>query len=286
MYKTQQSQAWRFGKSILKSGVDLGEVDLLFAMSSSSSLERSISNNGTFPRLLLSTNPGRCNSFSSALNQTDSSFRVEYNLEPTYSLRSRSSGSGYAGYKFNFEYQIHKLTKTVNLKPVVNPGIRKTLYCKGLFTTTHAKKIRTMRRALISVVPECTARCTSRGWLRRLPDRDSEPGSIGIGLASSLRAFPVGFVSLTSFVLPPPLPYLLESKWIQPKSSRRHSLMSWFMGIRKNFHNLIIRSTLWLSSLGKKPSSCSGKNDQRSFFSFSNKQLSLTLNWRTCLGSK
>ena len=286
MCKTQQSQAWRFGKSILKSGVDLREVDLPFAMSSSSSLERSISKNGTFPRHLLNTNPGKGNSFCSAFNQTDSSSWLLYNLEPTCSLRSRSSGSGYAGYKFNFEYQIHKLTKTVNLKPVVNPGIRKTLYCKGLFTTTHAKKIRTRCRALISVVPECTARCTSRGWLRRLPDRDSKPGSIGIGLASSLRAFPVGFVSLTPFVLTPPFPHLLESKWFQPKSSCRHSLLNWLMGILKNFHNLIFRPTLWLSSLGKKPSSCSGKSDQRSFFSFFNKQLTLTLNWRTCLGTK
>ena len=168
MYKTQQSQAWRFGKSILKSGVDLGEVALPFAMSSSSSLERSISKNGTFPRLLLNTNPGKRNSFSSALNQTDSSFRVEYNLERPCSSHAPWSGSGYAVCKFNFEYQIHKLTKTVNLKPVVNPGIRKTLYCKGLFTTTHAKKIRTRCRALISVVPECTARCTSRGWLRQI----------------------------------------------------------------------------------------------------------------------
>ena len=286
MYKTQQSQTWRFGRSMLKSEVDLNEVALPFAMSSRSSLERLISKNGTFPKLLLSTNPGRCNSFSPALNQTDSSSWLLYNLEPTCSLRSRSSGSGYAGYKFNFEYQIHKLTKTVNLKPVVNPGVRKTLYCKGLFTTTHAKKIRTRCRAPISVVPECTARCTSRGWLRRLPDRDSGPGSIGIGLASSLRAFPVGFENLASFVLPIPWRCLFETKWFQPKSSRSHSLMNWLIGARKYFYNLIVRLTLWLSLLGKKPDSCSGKNDQRSFFSFLNKQLTLTLNWRTCLGSK
>jgi hypothetical protein len=285
MYKTQQSQAWRFDKSMLKSAVDLREVALPFAMSSGSSLERSISKNGTFPRLLLSTNPGKRNSCSSALNPTNSSFRVEYNLERPCSAHSPWSGPGYAGYLFNFEYQIHKLTKTVNLKPVVNPGIRTTLYCKGLFTTTHAKKNRTRCRALISVVPECTARCTSRGWLRRLPDRDSKSGSIGIGLASSLRAFPVGVVSLTSFVLPPPFPYLLESKWFQPKSSHRHSLMNWLIGTRMNFYNLIVRLTLRLTSLGKKTGSCSGKHAQRSFFSFFNKQLSLTLNWRTCLGS-
>jgi hypothetical protein len=285
MYKTQQSQAWRFGKSMLKSAVDINEISLPFGMKMGSSLERSIFRNGAFPKLLLYTNPEKRNSFSSALNQTDTSFRVEYNLERPCSSHDPWSGPGYAGCKFNFEYQIHKLTKTVNLKPVVNPGIRKTLYCKGLFTTTHAKKIRTMRRALISVVPECTARCASRGWLRRLPDRDSKPGSIGIGLASSLRAFPVGFENLASFVLPSPLSYLLESKWFQPKSSSRYSSINWFMGIRKNFYNLIVRLTLWLSSLGKKPGSCSGKHKQRSFFSFFNKQLSLTLNWRTCLGS-
>jgi hypothetical protein len=286
MYKTQQSQAWRFGKSMLKSGIGLGQVALPFAMCSSSLLERSISNNGTSPRLLLNTNPGKRNTFSSALNQTDSSFRMEYNLERPCSSHTPWSGSGYAVCKFNFEYQIHKLTKTVNLKPVVNPGIRKTLYCKGLFTTTHAKKIRTRCRALISVVPECTARCTSRGWLRRLPDRDSGPGSIGIGLASSLRAFPVRFERLASFVLPTMLPCLFESKWFQPKSSCSYSLMNWFMGIRKNFYNLIVRLPLRLTSLAKKPGPCSGKHDQRSFFSFFNKQLTLTLNWRTCLGSK
>ena len=250
-------------------------------MSSSSSLEKSISKNGTFPRHLLNTNPGKRNSFSSALNQTDSSFGWNIILS-VLALHTLLEWIWLCSLQIQFRVS-NTQTYQDGKSEACSQSRYERLYIAKVCLLLLMQKIRTRCRALISVVPECTARCTSRGWLARC-QTVTRSRFDWHWYSFEFAAFPVGFVSLTSFVLPPPLPYLLESKWFQPKLSHRYSSINWFMGIRKNFHSLIIRSTLWLSSLGKKPSSCSGKNDQRSFFSFSNKQLSLTLNWRTCLG--
>ena len=73
----------------------------------------------------------------------------------------------------------------------------KTFICKGLFTTTHAiqkgSMISPMKMAYLE--PLVT---WYRAYFERfqLPDRNSMPGSTGIGLASSLRTL---FMKLNSF---------------------------------------------------------------------------------------
>jgi hypothetical protein len=76
-------------------------------------------------------------------------------------------------------------------RSTVNPDHLEPFNCIGLFTTTHAIKHRSQVK---SVEKACREQLATDGhssirvneW-NRLPDRNSEPGSIGIGLVSGLR---------------------------------------------------------------------------------------------------
>jgi hypothetical protein len=81
---------------------------------------------------------------------------------------------------------IHKVVP----KSVVNPDCLKPLNCKGLFTTTHAKTHRPLISPILMKFGGHQATCSiqsNKVHFDRLPDRNLEPGLIGIGLASGLR---------------------------------------------------------------------------------------------------
>ena len=270
MYESEQSQVWRIGNSKQKSVLDLCKVALPFGVSSDPVMGGSVSQSKRCRKHFLYTQTERRISSSSALYQIHPIFRADYDHGQLNFCRSRKKDDCHNAPPFNFEYQENKRTKTVNFKPVVNPGIRETLYCKGLFTTTHAKILRTISMALPSVILECEARCTSRGWLGRLPDRDSGPGSIGIGLVPSMRAFPDMLEDLFSFVLSTPLPHLslYENKCFQMKRLYRHYLTRWSFRITKNVHDMTSRIRLRLFPFHKEPDPCASSHKHRSFFHF------------------
>ena len=75
-------------------------------------------------------------------------------------------------------------------RSVVNPDCLKPLNCKGLFTTTHAKTHRPLISPMLMKFGGHQATCSiqsNKVHFDRLPDRNLEPGLIGIGLASGLR---------------------------------------------------------------------------------------------------
>jgi hypothetical protein len=85
----------------------------------------------------------------------------------------------------NFTYN-HKVVP----KSVVNPDCLKPLNCKGLFTTTHARTNRPLISPILMKFGGHQATCSIQSIrvdFDRLPDRNLEPGLIGIGLASGLR---------------------------------------------------------------------------------------------------
>jgi len=76
-------------------------------------------------------------------------------------------------------------------RSAVTPDHLEPFNCKGLFTTTHAIKHRSQVKSVEKAGHEQLATDTHSStkvdkW-SRLPDRNSEPGSIGIGQVSSLR---------------------------------------------------------------------------------------------------
>lgn len=76
-------------------------------------------------------------------------------------------------------------------RSVVNPDHLEPFNCKGLFTTTHAIKHRSSVKSVEKTWHEQLATVAHlflkvNTWLR-LPDRNSEPGSIGIGQVPGLR---------------------------------------------------------------------------------------------------
>ena len=78
-------------------------------------------------------------------------------------------------------------------RSVVNPDHLEPFNCKGLFTTTHAIKHRSSVKSVEKTWHEQLATVAHlflkvNTWLR-LPDRNSEPGSIGIGQVPGLRTF-------------------------------------------------------------------------------------------------
>jgi hypothetical protein len=286
MYVTQQNQLWRLGSSSLKSELNLiefalspgGRTDhMSFGPISWSGIHRNYFFN-TWTEMHISSSP--------VLPKVNPASRTDYYLEKYGSSSLVRREFCHAEFKFTFEYQLRKLNKTVILKPVVNPGIPKTLYCKGLFTTTHAKILRTISMALPSVILGCEARCTNRGWLGRLPDRDSGPGSIGIGLAPSSRAFLDKFKNLSTIVLSNVIPRLpvYEKRCFQVNSNCGHSLLIWFNRILKDFNNLHGQLRLRLNAFLKKLSMREYNHGHGGLFSIFNNHLTSTLNWRTCLG--
>jgi len=270
MYESEQSQVWRIGNSKHKSVLDLCKVALPFGVSSDPVMGGSVSHSKRCRKHFLYTQTERRISSSSALYQIHPIFRADYDHGQLNFCRSRKKDDSHNAPPFNFEYQVNKRTKTVNFKPVVNPGVPKTLYCKGLFTTTHAKILRTISMTLPSVILGCEARCTSRGWLGRLPVRDSGPGSIGIGLVPSMRAFPDKLGDLISIVLSTPLPHLslYEAKCFQMKRLYGYYLAKWSLRITKNVNDLTSRIRLSLLPSHKKPGPCASSHKLRSFFHF------------------
>jgi len=77
----------------------------------------------------------------------------------------------------------------------------KTFICKGLFTTTHAIQIGSMispvEKAYLEPLVTWHRSYSERFWL---PDRNSVPGSTGIGLALSLRTLSTCFFSLRRII--------------------------------------------------------------------------------------
>ena len=76
-------------------------------------------------------------------------------------------------------------------RSAVNPDFLEPFNCKGLFTTTHAIKHRSSVKSVEKTWHEQLATVAHlflkvNTWLR-LPDRNSEPGSIGIGQIPGLR---------------------------------------------------------------------------------------------------
>ena len=76
-------------------------------------------------------------------------------------------------------------------RSAVNPNHIESFNCKGLFTTTHAIKHRSQGKSVEQTCGEQLATRTHSSmkmdrWTR-LPDRNSGPGSIGIGLLPGLR---------------------------------------------------------------------------------------------------
>ena len=76
-------------------------------------------------------------------------------------------------------------------RSAVNPDHLEPFNCKGLFTTTHATKHRSPIKSVEKtwreqLVTDAHSSIKVDRW-KRLPDRNSEPGSIGIGLVPSLR---------------------------------------------------------------------------------------------------
>ena len=76
-------------------------------------------------------------------------------------------------------------------RSAVNPNHIESFNCKGLFTTTHAIKHRSQVKSVEKACHEQLATDVHASIIMdkwsRLPDRNSEPGSIGIGQVSSLR---------------------------------------------------------------------------------------------------
>ena len=270
MHEPEQSQAWRIGNSKHKSVLDLCKVALPFGVSSGPVRVGSVPQGRMCRKHFFYKQTERRIPSSTALYQIHPISRADYDHGQLNFCISRKKDDSHKAPTFNFEYQVNKRTKTVNFKPVVNPGIRETLYCKGLFTTTHAKILRTISMTLPSVILGCEARCTSRGWLGRLPVRDSGPGSIGIGLVPSMRAFPDKLGDLISIVLSTPLPHLslYEAKCFQMKRLYGYYLAKWSLRITKNINDLTSRIRLRLLPSHKKPGPCASSHKLRSFFHF------------------
>ena len=78
-------------------------------------------------------------------------------------------------------------------KSVVNPDFLEPFNCKGLFTTTHAKRHRLTNHPSGEVLTERRSiHCLSslpKDGTQGIPARNSSPGLIGVGLASGLRTF-------------------------------------------------------------------------------------------------
>jgi hypothetical protein len=90
---------------------------------------------------------------------------------------------------FNFKSQVVP-------KSLPSRDAYKTFICKGLFTTTHAIQKGSMISPVEKAIPEpSVAWCRSYFERFQLPDRNSVPGSTGIGLAPSLRTLSMKLIS-------------------------------------------------------------------------------------------
>jgi hypothetical protein len=112
-------------------------------------------------------------------------------------LPDRNSGSGSTGIVLVPSLRTLFSTSSANFfnkvvpRSVVNPDHLEPFNCKGLFTTTHAIKHRSQGKSVEQTCGEQLATRTHSSmkmdrWTR-LPDRNSGPGSIGIGLLPGLR---------------------------------------------------------------------------------------------------
>ena len=104
------------------------------------------------------------------------------------------------GMKFSI-LSILKFTTQVVPTSLPSRDAYKTFICKGLFTTTHAIQIGSMispvEKAYLEPLVTWHRSYSERFWL---PDRNSVPGSTGIGLALSLRTLSTCFFSLRRII--------------------------------------------------------------------------------------
>jgi hypothetical protein len=113
-----------------------------------------------------------------------------------------------SGFRGSLHTHIFNFKHKVVPKPVVNPGFLKPFHCKGLFTTTHAKRHRLTNHPLREVLTERrSTHCQSslpKDGTQGIPARSSSPGLIGVGLASGLRTFLISsqYFNFTNKVVP------------------------------------------------------------------------------------
>ena len=122
-----------------------------------------------------------------------SSIRVdEWNRLPDRNSEPGSIGIGLvSGLRTLLSTLFSNLQNKVVPRSAVNPDHLEPFNCKGLFTTTHAIKLRSPVKSVEKTWREQLATDAHSSikvdkW-NRLPYRNSEPGSIGIGLFPSLR---------------------------------------------------------------------------------------------------
>jgi len=153
-----------------------------------------------------------------AFARLNDSQRLEDKSHPTFtkpcspladSHNQRSNFYHYcSGFRGSLYTHILHFKHKVVPKPVVNPGFLKPFHCKGLFTTTHAKRHRLIDYPSGEVLTERRSiHCQSsllKDDVQGTTARNSSPGLIGIGLASGLRTFLISsqYFNFTNKVVP------------------------------------------------------------------------------------
>jgi hypothetical protein len=116
--------------------------------------------------------------------------------DDTHPLGNQGPGiANERGMKFSV-VSIFNFNSQVVPKSLPSRDAYKTFICKGLFTTTHAKQKGSLISPVEKAIPEPLV-AWSRSYFERfqLPDRNSVPGSTGIGLAPSLRTLSMKLTS-------------------------------------------------------------------------------------------
>jgi len=141
-------------------------------------------------------------------NKKHADHRAKFYLMPPYPSKDEIHPPGnqepsisyVKGMKFSI-LSILKFTTQVVPTSLPSRDTYKTFICKGLFTTTHAIQNGSFRlpveKAYLEPMVTWYRSYSERFWL---PDRNSVPGSTGIGLALSLRTLSTCFFSLRRII--------------------------------------------------------------------------------------
>ena len=144
----------------------------------------------------------------------------------------------------------------------VSPDHFESFNCKGLFTTTHATKHRSQVKSVEKagqeqLVADVHSSIKVDKW-NRLPDRNSEPGSIGIGQVPSLRTLlNTLFSDFQNKVVPRSVvnpdhlePFNCKGLFTTTHAIKHRSqIKSEKLGV-SNWHLMPIHPSKWISGIG------------------------------------
>jgi hypothetical protein len=136
-------------------------------------------------------------------NKKSADHRAKFYLMPTDPAKNEMHPPGVHVFKRAYDkvmkfsaVSIFNFTTQVVPQSLPSRDAYKTFICKGLFTTTHAIQKGSMMSHMVKANLEPLV-TWYRAYFERfqLPDRNSMPGSTGIGLASSLRTLSMKLIS-------------------------------------------------------------------------------------------